>query len=137
MSKSKFFKLRIFTVISLLFVIPAGFYLKFYSGPYHFWVNNSLAGVFYEIFWCLLVLLIIPGVKTWKIVLPVFAVTCLLEFAQLWNNNLLDYFRGFFMGRTILGNSFTPSDFIYYVIGSIAAYAWIMLIRRKAGTTES
>jgi hypothetical protein len=137
MPKADFLKLRIFTVVSLLFVTPAGFYLKFYSGPYHFWVNNSVAGVFYEIFWCLLVLLIIPGAKTWKIVLPVFIATCLLEFVQLCHNNLLDYLRGFFIGRTILGNSFNPSDFIYYVIGSIAAYIWIILLRRKAAATES
>ncbi len=137
MSESNFFKVRILAVISLLFITPAGFYSKFYSGPYFNWVNNSLGGSFYEIFWCLLALLIFPGSKTWKIVLSVFAVSCLLEFTQLWNNSLLNYFRGFFIGRTILGNSFNPTDFIYYFIGSVAAYTWIMLIKRKNPVPDS
>ncbi len=131
MSGPVIFKVRILTIISLLIIIPAGFYSKFYSGPYYQWVNNSLGGSFYEIFWGLLAFLLFPGIKIWKIVLTVFVVTCLLEFSQLWNNRLLNYFRSFFIGRTIIGNSFNTSDFIYYVAGSIAAYFWIVLIKNR------
>lgn len=37
-------KQRVLTGISLLFIIPAGFYSKFYTGPAADWVNNSLGG---------------------------------------------------------------------------------------------
>jgi hypothetical protein len=47
----------------LLVTIPVGVYTKFYQGPAADWVNNSLGGVFYEIFWCLLVFLVVPNAR--------------------------------------------------------------------------
>ncbi|MGP8243973.1 MAG: hypothetical protein ACLQVN_05585 [Bryobacteraceae bacterium] len=40
-------------LISLLVLVPVGFYSKFYRGPVREWVNDSLGGTFYVIFWCL------------------------------------------------------------------------------------
>ena len=42
--------LRKYIVFSSLFVTPAGFLLKFYAGPGHYWFNNYGAGILYEIF---------------------------------------------------------------------------------------
>ncbi len=124
-------KARIITVISLLIVTPAGFYSKFYSGPASEWVNNSFGGLLYEIFWCLVVFFLFPGIRVWKIGLGVFFVTCLLEFLQLWNPQFLNYIRSFFIGQAVLGNSFIWSDFIYYFTGSITGILWIFLIKRS------
>lgn len=118
-------------LVSLLIVIPVGFYSKFYSGSAHTWVNNSLGGVFYEIFWCLVLALFFQRLKPLNIVLIVLSLTCVLEFMQLWHPPLLELLRGNFIGVTILGNSFTWSDFPYYFVGSLVGYFWINTISKK------
>ena len=122
-------RIRILTVICLLVIIPLGFGSKFYAGPYQRWVNNSLSGVFYEIFWCLLALLVFPKTKILRIAVIVFLSTCLLEFLQLWHPPFLQMLRSTFIGVTILGNSFVVSDFLYYFIGS--ALGWLLLLRLR------
>jgi hypothetical protein len=67
-------------LISLLIVVPMGFLSKFYLGPAQEWVNNSLGGVFYEIFFCLLLCLFFRKMKAHIIAIVVFICTCSLEF---------------------------------------------------------
>ena len=109
-------------LILLLLITPLGFYTKIYSGPGASWVNDSLGGVFYEIFWCLIIFFFFHKVKSWKIAASVFIITCALEFLQLWLPPFLEYLRSFFIGQAILGNSFSRDDFIYYFIGSGIGY---------------
>jgi len=109
-------------LFSLLIITPIGFYSKFYSGPFHYWVNNSLGGVFYEIFWCLILALCFKRLKPVHIAVIVLAGTCSLEFLQLWRPPFLIYLRSNFIGVTILGNVFTWSDFPYYFLGSLIGY---------------
>lgn len=115
----------IWTVISLLVIVPLGFYSKFYAGPGANWVNNSLGGVFYEIFWCLLLFLFLSTSKPWIIALSVLIVTCCLEFMQLWHPSFLEFLRRSFIGRTVLGNYFTWSDFPYYFLGCGFGWLWL------------
>lgn len=119
------------TVLSILIITPIGFMSKFYSGPGYYWVNNSLGGVFYEIFWCLVFLFILPKARPAIIASIVFIVTCILEFMQLWHPPFLEYLRQFFIGRTILGTSFTWWDFPYYVVGSAIGWLWMGGILRS------
>ncbi len=109
-------------LILLLLITPIGFYTKIYSGPGTSWVNDSLGGVFYEIFWCLLVFLFVVKAKAWVIATSVFIVTCFLELLQLWHPEFLEIIRSYFIGRTLLGTSFSLYDFIYYFIGSGIGY---------------
>jgi len=109
-------------LILLLVIIPLGFYTKIYSGPGARWVNDSLGGLFYEIFWCLLVFLFLVNARAWFIATSVFIVTCFLEVLQLWHNEFLEIIRSNFIGRTVLGTSFSLYDFIYYFIGSGIGY---------------
>jgi hypothetical protein len=124
-----FLKRRKWTLISFFFVVQVGFFCKFYSGPVDFWVNDSLAGLFYEIFWCLLIFLLFQKMKPFNIALIVFVITCILEFLQLWHPPLLEFFRSFFAGRSILGTSFTWSDFIYYFIGCSISIFWMNFLK--------
>jgi len=117
--------LRNWALVSLIIIVPIGFYSKFYRGPAAAWVNDSLGGVFYEIFWCLLILLFLPKVKPWIIALCVLVVTCILEFMQLWHPPFLEILRSNFMGRTLLGTTFTWTDFPYYFLGSGIGWFWI------------
>ena len=120
-----FLKNNIATLILIIIIIPIGFYSKFYPGPSKLWVNNSLSGVFYEMFWCLLIFLFIK--KPFQIAILVFLVTCSLEFLQLWHPFFLEKIRSYFIGKILLGNSFVWTDFIYYFFGCFAAY-WIMIL---------
>jgi hypothetical protein len=114
-------------IILLLLITPLGFYTKNYSGPGENWVNDSLGGVFYEIFWCLLVFLLFAKAKPWVVAASVFIVTCILEVLQLWHLEFLEFIRRYFIGRTVLGTSFNSYDFIYYFIGS--GFGYLILAR--------
>ncbi len=82
------------TIVILLIVLtPLGFYTKFYQGPFDYWVNNSLGGMLYEVFWCLIVLFISPKTRPYKIALGVFIITCALETLQLWHPAFLQAIR--------------------------------------------
>ncbi|MCG6912817.1 DUF2809 domain-containing protein [bacterium BMS3Abin03] len=117
-------------MIFIFIIVPIGFYSKFYSGPAKDWVNNSLGGVLYEIFWCLLVFMFFVNIKIWKITLSVFIATCILEILQLWHPPFLELIRSYFIGRTILGTSFSWFDFIYYFIGCGIGYLLLNRLQR-------
>ncbi|MCK4652821.1 MAG: DUF2809 domain-containing protein [Candidatus Cloacimonetes bacterium] len=134
-------KQRIITLLSLLFITPLGFLCKFYSGVGAKWLNDSFGGLLYEIFWCLVVFLILPKFKPINIAIGVFIVTCVLEIMQLWHPPFLELTRSNFIGRTVIGTSFVWSDFIYYVLGSTLGWLWLASIRkineqRRGKTTE-
>ena len=121
---------RLITVLILAVIVPIGFLTKFYSGPAEDWMNNSLGGLFYEIFWCLVIAFIFTKTKPIKIAFWVFVITCMLEFLQLWHPSFLEFFRNNFVGRTILGNSFNWMDFPYYFAGSLVGYLILISIRK-------
>ena len=111
--------------MSLAVVVCAGLYGKRYRGPGAHWVNDSLGGVFYVIFWCLVFSFRLPKVRPAWIALAVLAATCCLEFLQLWHPPFLEYLRSFFIGRTILGTYFDWSDFPYYFAGAGLGWWWM------------
>jgi len=126
-------KQRFLIVLLLMVIVPAGFFTKFYDGPAKVWVSDSLGGLLYEIFWCLIFYFIFPKSKPVVIAFTVFIVTCILEIMQLWHPAFLETLRRNFFGRTILGNSFNGFDFPYYFVGSALGLLLLMFIR-KFGT---
>ncbi len=120
------------TLISILIIVPLGIYSKFYSGQAARWVNNSLGDALYVIFWCLFAFLFLSNTKPWKIATAVFAGTCFLEFLQLWHPPFLEFLRSNFMGRTILGTTFTWSDFPYYLVGYGIGWLWMKSLQKHS-----
>ena len=120
------------TLISILIIVPLGLYSKFYSGQAARWVNDSLGGVLYVIFWCLFAFLFLSNTKPWKIAAGVFAITCFLEFLQLWHPPLLEFLRSNFIGRTVLGTSFTWLDFPYYLAGGGIGWLWMKFLQKHS-----
>ncbi len=106
-------KYRLVTLLSIFIITPMGFASKLYGGYGAKWFNNSFGGLLYEVFWCLVISLILVKCKSWKIALFVFVSTCILEFLQLWHSIFLEVIRSTFIGRTIIGTTFVQSDFIY------------------------
>jgi hypothetical protein len=117
--------------ISLAVIIPFGFLTKTYRGPLQAWVEGSLGGVLYEMFWIWLVSFFFPRWRTWIIVVSVLAVTSILEAGQLWHPPFLVSVRRSFIGRTLIGTSFAWLDFPHYVIGCAIGAAWIGRLKKK------
>lgn len=111
------------TIILLPIVMALGLLSKSYSGFGSEWVNDYSGDVLYEVFWCLFIFLLFPK-KAWitQIALGVFCTTCILEFLQLWHPIWLESLRSSFLGRTILGTTFSWWDFPHYAVGS--AIGW-------------
>jgi hypothetical protein len=121
------FRTRI--LVALLLITPAGFATKFYRGPFSAWVADSLSGVFYEVFWCLAASFFFMRTGGKKTAIWVFAVTCILEIFQLWHPPFLETIRSTFIGRALIGTSFSWLDFLHYALGSLAG--WWLLERLK------
>lgn len=121
---------RLATFVSLLVVTPLGFASKFYSGPGAWWFNNYAGGIMYEIFWCLMLAFLWPRFPTISITIWVFAITCSLEFLQLWHPHFLEVIRATFIGRTLIGTSFSWWDFPHYFIGCCVGWFWIKSLRK-------
>jgi len=115
-------KSRKLTLLILLFLVPLGFYTKFYQGYGETFVHNYLGGFLYVVFWILVVFFISPHTNPVKISAGVFVATSLIEFSQLWHPPFLETLRANFLGRTILGTSFVWYDFIWYLAGAVAGY---------------
>jgi hypothetical protein len=126
---------RLLAALSILVIIPVGFYTKVYSGPGHDWVNGSLGGVFYEILWCVAAYFAVPRWRPGAISVVVLAATCGIEFLQLWHPPLLQAARGTFVGRTILGDTFVWADFPPYFLGSAAGYLWLKALPQAGRAT--
>jgi hypothetical protein len=125
--------LRKRTLFALLLVTPAGFLFKIYSGPVARWFNDYGAGLLYEVFWILLVFFFFPRKELAnKIALWVFSITCALEVMQLWNPPILEAIRSTFLGRALIGTSFSWLDFPHYAAGCLAGWMLIKMMARKS-----
>ncbi|AKG20398.1 ribosomal maturation YjgA family protein [Calothrix sp. 336/3] len=129
---------NIYIAISLLFVTILGFALKYYNGFAQEWFNNSGAAIFYEIFWCLFAFCFFRSQRA-IITIPiwVFIATALIEFLQLWHLPLLQQFRATFIGKTLLGTTFTWWDFPHYLIGCILGWLWLRMLSPQANAKTS
>lgn len=125
-------QLRIYILILILVITPIGFLTKFYRGIFSDWVNNSLGGVLYEIFWILVLFLFIPKRRYINVIpMIVFGITSALEFLQRYHHPILNAIRATFIGRTLIGTSFVVSDFFYYAIGCLSGWIILVICYRK------
>ena len=125
-----FSKQRLLIILLLIMIVPIGFFTKFYSGPAQDWISNSVGGLLYEIFWCLVLYFLFPKTRILLLAMIVLLITCFLEFMQLWHPSFLEYLRSNFIGRTILGNAFNWMDFPYYIVGSFLGYVLLKFISK-------
>jgi len=90
---------------------------KLYSGPGAHWSGAYGAGILYVLFWISVVLWIWPGLSPWRVAAGVLAVTCALEALQLWHPPILTLIRATWLGRTLIGTTFSWWDFPHYAAG--------------------
>lgn len=117
----RLFKYRLALLISLVAIVPLGYVVRFH-GPTPEWLNDSFGSIAYEIFWILLVAFLFPKVAPVWTAVGVCLATCGIEFLQLWQSPVLQAMQATFVGRLVLGNSFTWSDFPAYFLGSFLGW---------------
>ena len=115
---------RLKLALTLALVVPAGFLVKYaIPGPLHTWAHRYGAAILYEVFWILLLRLLLPRLRPGTAAIGVCIATCILETLQLWQPPWLEAIRRTFAGGVLLGTTFDPHDFLYYVLGSALGYA--------------
>ena len=123
---------RLLLIIILTIIVPLGFATKFYSGPGSYYVNNYLCGVFYVIFFILLVHAVIAGATPFRASISVLTLTCALEALQLWKPPLLVKIRSTFIGVALLGEKFDWFDFPHYFAGAVVGFYLVKTCRTFA-----
>ncbi|OLP16050.1 hypothetical protein BST81_22735 [Leptolyngbya sp. 'hensonii'] len=119
--------------VSLIVIIPIGYGLRFY-GPGPEWLDDLLGGIAYEMFWILLLLLLLPKRSPASIAIGVCLVTCAMEVLQLWQNPVFKSLQATWLGRAVLGNTFTWSDFPNYVLGSGLGWLYVRFLHHHLTT---
>lgn len=105
--------------------------MRFAQEPGPAWLHDALGSVAYELFWILLVVLFFPTVSARWVAIAVCVATCGLEVLQLWQHPILQAMRATLVGRLVLGNTFTWSDFPAYVVGSALGWLWVRSLRLR------
>ena len=100
-------RIRFRTLLALLTVTIFTFAVKFYPGPGYQFVNDwGPASVGYEVFFMLLVFLVVPHRSAIAPITISFCLaTCALEFLQLWRPPWLQSLRSTFPGKGLLGDT--------------------------------
>lgn len=97
-------------------------------------MQDYLGGVLYEIFWCLIVSLVLHRHPPWQISVGVFTLTSILECLQLSHLTILETLRQTFIGHMILGSFFDLWDFPHYLLGSLLGYLVLIMLHREKHT---
>lgn len=121
---------RVALLVSILFIIPLGYGVRFSQGWLPNDLHDALGSIAYEVFWILLVQLLYPKIPPLRIAIAVSLATCAIEVLQLWQPSWLQALRATFPGRLVLGNTFSWSDFPPYFIGSAIGWLWLERLRR-------
>jgi len=127
---SPHFSYRVHVTILMLILIPIGLATKKGDSSL-IWINHYAGGIIYEIFWCLFISFINPRLNGWKIAAWVLFITCCLESLQLWHPLFLEHIRRTFLGRALLGTSFSWWDFPHYILGSSMGGLIIEKLKKK------
>lgn len=126
--RPQYFSYRVALLASISLIVPLGYGIRFAANT---WLNDLLGSIAYEIFWIALGAFLFPAVRPVWIAVYVLVATCVLEGLQLWQNPLYLAAKATFLGRLILGNTFTGSDFLAYFAGSFVGWIWIVLLHQR------
>ncbi|RPI00024.1 MAG: DUF2809 domain-containing protein [Calditrichaeota bacterium] len=118
--KLRNYRLTLMLIIAIL--TPLGFATKFYHFAGKAWVNNYAGDILYPMFWFFCLLLIFPRFSPSAAAILVFLFSSLVEFTQLFSTSLTQFMRSSFLGRVLVGSSFSLIDIFYYAVGAFAAW---------------
>lgn len=110
-------KSQLAAIVLLLILLPLAYWLRFFAPIGDRW-RDWTGGAAYVIFWCSLGKLLWPQLRIVRITGLVLAITCCLEFLQLWHPAWLEAIRRTLPGRLVLGTTFDWADFRAYFAGA-------------------
>ena len=121
-----------------LALVPVGFWLKYYrGGDEQWWANNWGSSLAYEWFFMSLSLVVWPRRRAVApVAIGVALATMMVEFGQLCQAPWLVAIRSTFVGRTVLGNSFSWWDLPAYPM-ACALGAGLLLVAWPMGDRGS
>lgn len=126
--RHSFWVYRLSLGISVMIFVPIGYMVRF-AGPGPEWLNDALGTFVYEMFWIALMVFLFPTLLPIWASAGVFIATCGLEVLQLLQSPFWQALRSTLVGRLVLGNTFTWTDFPAYAIGSALGWAWVSGLR--------
>jgi hypothetical protein len=119
---------RALKIALMVLVFITALYTKEYRGDYQILINSHIGGILYVLFGSLLLSLVFSNLKAWQSALLALMLTSLLECIQYFRFPfLLELTRSKFF-LYLLGNSFNPLDFLYYIVGAAVGFAVLVLI---------
>lgn len=122
-------KKLLYYLFVLVFLILSGCFILVYKGQGAVWLRNSVGGAVYVAFWVVLFSFLLRKNRL-KTTIVVLFMTFGLEFLQLVNTPVLTSLRSTLIGALLLGNSFNPVDFYYYIAGAILGYFMVWRIEK-------
>jgi hypothetical protein len=109
-------------------VLITALYTKQYRGEYEVLIHNHIGGILYVFFFTLLFSFLFPHVKWYYAVLIALGFTCILEVIQFFQIPFMVELTQHRVFAYILGQSYDPVDFIYYLIGGIFSVVFLKMV---------
>ena len=110
--------------------VVAGLWLRF-DAPISPYLRDASGGITYVLFFIFAAGALAPKASSSVIAISVLALTCCLEFLQLWHPLWLEACRRTIAGRLLLGTTFEWTDFPPYFVGAALGYALSRAFRKK------
>ena len=131
---NKAVSIRTYILYWLMGVTVFTFTMKYYQGPGEEFINHwGPASVGYVIFFMLGIIFFIPRYGAiLPVTLTVLSLTCLLEFAQRWQPVWLQGIRETFLGKALIGSTFSWLDFPAYFVGALFGASLLHFLLRPS-----
>jgi hypothetical protein len=123
-------KRRLWSLLLLIVVVLAGYYLRYYHGPMQDWVHRLSGSLLAVCFWAFLLYLFLPSLRAMPLAVTVCSFACAVELSLLIPQPLVTYVRGAFIGRSVVGPPFAWYDLAAYLAGGLAAFGGLRWISR-------
>lgn len=120
---------RSIVLVNILAIVTLGYMVRF-SPSLPEYIRDPAGGIAYEMLWILVVIFIYPRADRRLTAIWVCAVTCAIEFLQLYQPPWLQAIRATLPGRLLLGSTFLWSDLPVYSIGSYIGWLWVRMLDR-------
>jgi len=112
-------------------IILLGYGMRFSQGMNAPLLQDIGGSVAYQILLMLVLAFIWPRLSLLKCAVGVFFFSSALEFLQRWQSPFILGIRGTWVGRVILGTTFTWSDFPPYALGCLIGWVMLRYLRRR------
>ena len=120
------FRCKLCLAVCLFFVAVLGYWLRF-DAPIAPDLRDNFGGAAYVVFFVVAFATLTPFSSAARIAAIVLAGTCVLEFLQLWHPPWLEAIRRTFVGRVLLGTTFSWTDFPPYFVGAFIGWLLVRL----------